>query len=108
MAGKQLESAIMAWVRTLILGLMALRSVAVLFSRDENGQDEFMHLLHFSSSYDRAIILAATPAEAVWQLVGVVLVYQLHLGLWHLLWWVPLGFVAILAVGKLLLRRLEP
>ena len=98
----------MAWVRTLVLSLMAFRSLAVLFSRDENGQDEYTHLLHFSASYDRAIILATTPAEAVWQLVGVALVFQLHLSLWYLLWWVPLGFVVILAVGKLLLRRIKP
>jgi len=107
-AHKQLESAIMAWVRTIVLFLLALRSIAVLFSRDENGQDEFVHLLHFSASYDRAIILATTPAEAVWQLVGVALVFQLHLSLWYLLWWILLGFVVIFAVGKLLLRRLKP
>jgi cytochrome oxidase assembly protein ShyY1 len=107
-AWKQLESAIMAWVRPLVLFLLALRSVAVLFSRDENGHDEYTHLLHFSASYDRAIILATTPAEAVWQLVGVVLVYQLNLSLWYLLWWILLGFVVIIIVGKLLLRRLNP
>ncbi len=98
----------MVWVRPLVLFLMALRSVAVLFSRDENGQDEFMHLLHFTASYNRSIILATTPAEAVWQLIGVALVYQLHLSLWHLLWWVPLGFVVILVAGKWLIRRLKP
>jgi len=97
----------MTWVRTIVLSLLALRSVAVLFSRDENGQDEYTHLLHFSSSYDRAIIMATTPAEAVWQLVGVALVFQLDLSLWYLLWWVPLGFVVIFVAGKLLLRRLE-
>ena len=98
----------MAWVRTIVLFLLALRSVVVLFSRDENGQEEFMHLLHFSASYDRAIILATTPAEAVWQLVGIALAFQLHFSLWYLLWWVLLGFAVIFAVGKLLLRRLEP
>jgi len=67
-----------------------------------------MHLLQFSASYKRSIILATTPAEAVWQLIGVALVYQLHLSLWHLVWWVPLGFAVILAVGKLLLRNLKP
>jgi len=98
----------MAWIRPLILILMALRSIAVLFSRDENGQDEYTHLLHFSASYDRAIILATTPAEAVWELVGVAAVFELHLSLWYLLWWIPLGFVVILVTGKLLMRRIKP
>jgi len=98
----------MPWLRPLVLFLIALRSVAVLFSRDENGHDEYTHLLHFSAAYDRAIILATTPAQAVWQLVGVALVYQLNLSFWDLLWWILLGFVVISIVGKLLLRRLKP
>ena len=98
----------MTWVRLLILMLIAVRSVAVLFSRDEDGHDEFVHLLHFSASYDRSIILATTPAESLWQLAGVALVFQLHLSLWYLLLWILLGFVVILVAGKLLMRRNRP
>ena len=98
----------MPWVRPAILFLLVIRSLAVLFSRDENGDDEYSHLLHFTASYDRAIILATTPAEAVWQLVGVALIYQLNLSLWYLLCWIPLGYIVILVIGKLLLRKLDP
>jgi hypothetical protein len=95
----------MVWIRPLVLILIALRSVAILFSADASGQREISNLFHFSPSDSGSILRATTPVESVWQLVGVGLVLWLHVSAWHLLWWVLLGYVVFLLVGRLLMWR---
>ncbi len=40
----------------------------------------------------------------VWQLIGVALVIWLNLSAWHLLWWLPLGYLLNIAAVRIMYR----
>ena len=83
---------------------------AGLFTRSSNGRLEILNLIHFraaaSISPDIAMIDAATPASAIWQLIGGALVLWLHISAWHLLWWYLLGAILVQSLVNLLRRIL--
>jgi hypothetical protein len=97
----------MAWIRPLVLILTTLWVLVVLFSRDDSGRREVSHLFHFSPSNMGSIVNVSTPLVCLWQLVGVGLVLMLHRSAWNLVWWLPLGFITLFIVSKLLMRRLK-
>jgi hypothetical protein len=100
----------MTWIRPVLIFLNFVVVYFGLFSRDRRGQLEIYNLIKFrayaSLSPDVAMVDAATPACAVWQLIGGILVLWLNVNAWHLLWWYVLGMALVSTLGKWLVGRI--
>ncbi len=91
----------MLWLRWAFLAFNVVACVAVLLSK-EDGRSMIGRLL--SPAPGAQGIMDVAGWVYVWQLAGVVLVVWLNVSAWHLLWWFAAGWIALLVLGRLLLR----